>query len=251
MSVEVVPKRQRVISFDTGWANCSFAEVKYLLDTRRTLATADGAETEETKHLELVRWSSTGISDERCGQRCPSSAPDDSGVEVSAIRQTWLWLHDKFGDLGASFNDEGVVLIERVCGVGVYNAVCLRVADVIMAFFQRNYPGCGIRMFAPNTRIAFTKKLVVSAAAAKPKTTARYNENKQRSVEAMDLLIDSSTDMWKLYKWNKLSRAGKFKGIRNIICQVPPPLEHKYRGSDKKDDYAEALLQALCWASTV
>jgi len=46
--------------------------------------------------------------------------------------------------------------------------------------------------------------------------------------------------MWKLYKWNKLSRAGKFKGIRNIICQVPPPLEHKYRDSDKKDDYAEA-----------
>jgi len=61
-------------------------------------------------------------------------------------------------------------------------------------------------MFAPNTRIAFTKKLVASTAHAQAKTTARYNETKQRSVEAMDLLLDSSADMWKLYKWDNASR---------------------------------------------
>jgi hypothetical protein len=212
-----------VVSIDTGWANCCFAEVRV----------EDGA-------AFLQRWDLEGISTDSIKRSSDDSkVRDDHGIEVGTIRRTWEWLEAQFA---YSVDQRIVVLIERVVGVGLQNSICMRVADVATAFFHNKYPNSSVRMVAPNSRIAFTKRAwPEDADVEQPKTYQRYSQNKMRSVTALLKLIDAD---------GRFTYGRTPKTQRNFHIYIPAELRHKFTESEKQDDLSESLIQVLYWMVT-
>lgn len=241
-----VPTRKLIVSIDTGWANCAYSVLQWQATSSVVGADCDTATQAD---VSLLRWNADGISDDSIQHSKPRAPADgDNGVEVRTIRRIWDWLSDEF-DFDDSFNEEGTVLIERVVGPGIPNAICVRVADTAVSYFQAKWPRCSIVMVAPTSRIAFTKRVTgEKQAQVVLHGVQRYSANKKRSIEAVEAIcrrMNASAEGAVQIECPPMKRKRKECVIINI-CADPGMSEAYVRNNTgKRDDLAETLLQAL------